>query len=238
MLSSGTSSSSRRRRTSSPSRSRARAGPSTRHCICVESWSPEHREKKSARGFWKEKPLHVRAKPLHQDDPWLGVLKNLSPPLRRIATNGVPAYGTRTRWTLALIDALTSVVAPATDAEALMLHWLHAREHASEDIEDDVRAAERQTLESPRCLQEEGRCSGPGVGRRPQAGQRLLPRAPRVTSRRTSRAAVRAPNALSSTEMPTPAFAILRRFYELVIADEHQLGGNSRSMRGRTTRPT
>jgi len=81
-------------------------------------------------------------------DPWTNVLaefKDADAALRNIATRGVPAMGTRTRWTTRLIAALMDIVDPDR-ARELMKYWLHNREHHSEDIEADPLAVERTIL--------------------------------------------------------------------------------------------
>lgn len=79
---------------------------------------------------------------LESTDPWASVLADLDAPLRVVATRGVPALGTRTRWTERLVDTLFSLK-PPDEVERLMLSWLYEREHASEDIEVDLMAVEQ-----------------------------------------------------------------------------------------------
>ena len=90
---------------------------------------------------------------LTTDDPWSNVVPKFRATdraLRVIATAGVPAMGTRTRWTERLVDELFDLVSP-DQVEALMIHWLEARDHNSEDIEVDlpgVEAALRNKIEA------------------------------------------------------------------------------------------
>ena len=89
----------------------------------------------------------VAARELPGADPWSAVLHELEVPLRVVATRGVPALGTRTRWTDRLIDALFRLRSPEVVAE-LMLFWLYNRDHNSEDIEVDVGAVEDKMLDA------------------------------------------------------------------------------------------
>lgn len=90
---------------------------------------------------------------LPHNDPWFNIVPQLTAgdrALRVIASRGVPAMGTRTRWTERLVDVLFDIV-PPDEAEQLMLHWLRDREHNSEDIEIDppgVEAALRRKIEA------------------------------------------------------------------------------------------
>jgi hypothetical protein len=72
-------------------------------------------------------------------------MRFLPAPLQKVASRGIPAFGTRTRWTIALAKALSNLVGP-DDARALMLHWLQERGHRSEDITMSPDAAEEQTM--------------------------------------------------------------------------------------------
>ena len=106
-------------------------------------WSPEHRNK-VRRYLLDEEVGGVAPATLTPEDPWLRIMKLLPSALRVIASSGVPAFGTRTRWTVALVAALSSLVEPA-EAETLMLYWLRGRTHASEDITMNREVAEQQT---------------------------------------------------------------------------------------------
>jgi hypothetical protein len=106
--------------------------------------SIEHRKK--LRRFLLESELRdVRRVELPSDDPWQPLMGRLPPALQKMASGGVPAFGTRTRWTIALAKALSNLVGP-DDARALMLHWLRERSHRSEDITMNPDAAEEQTV--------------------------------------------------------------------------------------------
>jgi hypothetical protein len=77
-------------------------------------------------------------------DPWKRVIDEFPGPLQIIAASGIPAYGTRHRWTRALVEQLVNLV-PPEDVRDLMLYWLYNRDHVSEDWEVDRAAVERQT---------------------------------------------------------------------------------------------
>ena len=89
---------------------------------------------------------------LDPNDPWMAVLDRLPHSSRRriqrVVAGGVPAYGTRTRWTISLIAAIADHVSPA-EAESLMLYWLRdpGRKHVSQEVEFDREPAEEQTVE-------------------------------------------------------------------------------------------
>lgn len=82
--------------------------------------------------------------PLKNTDPWQGVIKKLPEPLKIVAACGVPAYGTRHRWTRALVEQLVDL-APPEDVQNLMRYWLHNRDHVSEGWEAEPALVERQT---------------------------------------------------------------------------------------------
>lgn len=107
------------------------------------AWSPEHREKIRARLVDAEVARIARVV-LPPGDPWTPWIKKLSTGLQKVIASGVPAFGTRTRWTRELIDALTELAEPEL-AEALMLHWIRTRDHVSESIAEDIGAVEAQT---------------------------------------------------------------------------------------------
>ncbi|MDC3956859.1 hypothetical protein KEG38_23570 [Polyangium jinanense] len=83
--------------------------------------------------------------PLGDTDPWQEVIKKLPDSLQIIAASGIPAYGTRHRWTRALVEHLVDLV-PPENVRSLMRHWLHNRDHVSEDWEVDPALVERQTV--------------------------------------------------------------------------------------------
>ncbi|UQA61355.1 hypothetical protein [Polyangium aurulentum] len=83
--------------------------------------------------------------PLENTDPWQKVITKLPAPLQIIAACGIPAYGTRHRWTRVLVERLADLV-PPEDVRSLMLHWLHNRAHVSEDWELDPALVEHQTV--------------------------------------------------------------------------------------------
>jgi hypothetical protein len=76
-------------------------------------------------------------------DPWTQVQAKLSRHVRHVAARGIPSYATRTRWTKALVDELVDLV-PEEQVRALMQHWLHHRDHASQEIEDDIDSVAQQ----------------------------------------------------------------------------------------------
>ncbi|UQA57142.1 hypothetical protein [Polyangium aurulentum] len=78
-------------------------------------------------------------------DPWaMPKLDDLPLHLRHVAYHGIPAYGTRVRWTYALVEALVNRV-PETEVRELMAHWLKSRSHASEDVQADLAYALQET---------------------------------------------------------------------------------------------
>ena len=83
---------------------------------------------------------------LEEKNPWAKIIDKLPNPLRVIAAGGIPAYGTRHRWTLALAREAADLVPPA-EARALMAYWLNNRPHTSEDVETDPITAQHQTEE-------------------------------------------------------------------------------------------
>ena len=85
-------------------------------------------------------------------DPWSALAQRvggnvrgpkLSPAVWKVAMNGVPAYGSRIRWTQRLLKELRDLVGPE-EAEALLLAWLRDRAHVSADIETELEAVELQ----------------------------------------------------------------------------------------------
>ncbi len=116
----------------------------TAHLRLRGRYSPEQREK-IRRFVGAAEVQGLRHLGLEPDDPWASLLSSLPKELRTVAAGGVPFYGTRTRWTLALVRALSERTGPE-QAKALMLHWVHHRTHASETITTDIGEAEAQTL--------------------------------------------------------------------------------------------
>jgi hypothetical protein len=106
--------------------------------------SIEHR-KKLRRFLLDDELRKVRPVALPDDDPWVPLMRFLSASLQKVVSGGVPTFGTRTRWTIALAKALSNLVGP-DDASALIVHWLRKRTHRSEDITMNPDAAEEQTL--------------------------------------------------------------------------------------------
>lgn len=80
---------------------------------------------------------------LPANDPFFPLLAQLPPAVARVASAGVPAVGTRTRWMYRLIQHLADR-APPEEVERLLRHWLRSRSHQSTDIERDPRRVERQ----------------------------------------------------------------------------------------------
>lgn len=93
----------------------------------------------------EEELRHMKREKLPPDDPWTAVLDELPPYLAKVATIGAPSYGSRSRWTRELIRALAEL-RPREDVERLMDHWVASRPHVSEDIENNVTRALRQTM--------------------------------------------------------------------------------------------
>jgi hypothetical protein len=92
----------------------------------------------------QEEVRDVNGATLPPDDPWNAVLSRLSKPVRKVASGGVPAFGTRTRWTNQLISELLEL-APEADVRSLMAFWLRNRNHTSEDILADPTAVALET---------------------------------------------------------------------------------------------
>ncbi len=86
----------------------------------------------------------VGESPLEPSDPWSAILHFLEPPLRVVATSGIPSFGTRHRWTYDLVKWLADFV-PRPEVERLIKTWLRDRTHVSRDINSDLSAVERQT---------------------------------------------------------------------------------------------
>lgn len=110
-------------------------------------WTPARRRRLDAWMICEEVGLTDKKAParLPAGDPWLAVeLKDLPQHLRQVALTGIPAYGTRVRWTHALVEALVDRV-PEDDVRALMAHWLKGRAHASEDIAADLEYVIQET---------------------------------------------------------------------------------------------
>jgi hypothetical protein len=87
---------------------------------------------------------------LPADDPWRLIVGQLRRPLASVAVNGIPALGTRTGLTSALLDEVVALGLSSERTEELMLYWLHKRDHHSEDIARDVAAVERLLVEELR----------------------------------------------------------------------------------------
>lgn len=83
---------------------------------------------------------------LPDTDPWYPWLRRLPRGVAVVATTGIPAYGTRTTWTLRLVRELRRLVNEA-EAQRLMLHWLDARPHNSVDLARSPGAVRQETLE-------------------------------------------------------------------------------------------
>lgn len=110
-----------------------------------EKWSNSHRARISR--FMAQAELGAaRAGRLDPADPWLQVLQMLPPELQVVAANGVPALGTRTRWTEALVRALVDLV-PRHQVVTMMSHWVAHRPHVSEDIDARPLVVAEQVLE-------------------------------------------------------------------------------------------
>jgi hypothetical protein len=145
-------------------------------------------------------------------DPWGAILPRLPAPLRGVALSGTPAYGTRTRWTIRLIRALTEVVGEK-QAEALMLEWVRSRHHVSRGVELDPVEVERQTRE----LVEETYAAFHGVPERFWVRIETLVRhgyrdAQNATWREKYRKFT-GPPAFAEDDAVATAFCIARRFY-------------------------
>jgi hypothetical protein len=70
---------------------------------------------------------------LPDTDPLDPLLPLLPLPVAKVAASGIPALGTRTRWTLALIEAL-SELEPPERVRVLVRYWLTHRDHQSVDL--------------------------------------------------------------------------------------------------------
>lgn len=87
---------------------------------------------------------------LAETDPWRQVSGMLPRHLRLLVESGIPAYGTRTTWTLRLVEHLTTIVNEER-AERLMDHWLNTRVHHSADINQDF---QRVVFETRRLVEQ------------------------------------------------------------------------------------
>lgn len=178
------------------------------------AWKHEHREKIREWLLLKEAG-GGKAAPLPATDPWAPIIKTLPrkmfpKALRRIAVTGIPAYGTRTRWTMALAEHVE-----LDAAETLMLHWLRSRDHVSEDVESDMAATEAQTSKIVRDAYKKV-----GVPVRAwEAAKKDIGtyfhalRSPHFGRHATARR-LKDPSAFTVTDLYDTAFAILRKFYE------------------------
>jgi hypothetical protein len=183
------------------------------------AWSAERREK-LRRTLLQEEVGHVRSVKLPATDPWVAILPKLSTGLSQVAASGIPAFGTRTRWTLALVKALSELVGPE-EARSLMLHWLSARSHASEDISTHFDVAQRHTLRIVTA-----RYKNAGV---PKRAWRIATRALDTffSSRREKddwwwsyAKHLRHPDLITTKVRPT-AFFILKKFYEKGVSTRY-----------------
>ncbi|WP_437899203.1 hypothetical protein [Sorangium sp. So ce124] len=173
-------------------------------------WTAAKAEK--INGWLHEEELrHVTREKLPSDDPWAAVLDELPPYLSKIATIGSPSYGSRSRWTRELVRALADL-RPREEVERLMAHWITSRAHVSEDIENNVSRALRQTK---KFIASHYRSLG-GV---PERVWREIDDAIRTAY---TRAAASEPDKLRATaqggtlrleDLRKTAFFILRRFY-------------------------
>lgn len=110
-------------------------------------WTPARRRRLDAWITHEELGLTDRTAPakLPAGDPWLAAtLNDLPQHLRHVALTGISAYGTRVRWTHALVEALIDRV-PEDEVRALMAHWLRSRAHASEDVTADLDSVFQET---------------------------------------------------------------------------------------------
>jgi hypothetical protein len=177
-------------------------------------WSPEHREK-IRRRLLEEEAGPARHVVLPATDPWQQVVARLPVHLRNVAGTGVPAYGTRTRWTLLLIDALTELVEPDV-AMDLMLYWLQERDHVSENIETDPASAEEQTM----LLLKKAYKKNVGVPVRAwkvaaaNIATFLHARQAAHLGGRPTRLPLHVQNSLDAADLYNTAFAVMREFFE------------------------
>ena len=80
-------------------------------------WSAERREK-LRRVLLQEEVGHVPNVSLPARDPWVALLSKLPVGLSKVAASGIPAFGTRTRWTLALVKSSPSSWGPTKPARS------------------------------------------------------------------------------------------------------------------------
>lgn len=106
----------------------------------MKTWSVSARNKLKRR--LAELELEdVKVPELAADDPWRKLeprrgVPSLSKAAWKIATAGVPAYGTRFRWTDLLLGELRELVG-LEEAHALMEYWVSNRKHMSASIQTD-----------------------------------------------------------------------------------------------------
>lgn len=149
-------------------------------------------------------------------DPRGLVAPRLPAYLRKVMAHGIPAYGTRTRWTIAMAKHLGEFMSPEQAAETIE-HWLRLPSHVSADIQDEP---ERVVEEARRMAKREARANG--VPKRIWARvDKLVQQAHAdiVDPARRRALEVRRYRILTSQQPPSlealrlTAFQILRRFY-------------------------
>ena len=70
------------------------------------------------------------------NDEWYPIIKDFPNALRRVAGNGIPAHGTRTKWMRKLAHQFGETMS-AEEATTLLIRWLKEKIHASEDVVTD-----------------------------------------------------------------------------------------------------
>jgi hypothetical protein len=89
-------------------------------------------------------------------DPIATVATKLPAHLQKVLAHGIPAYGTRTRWTLEMARHLGMLTSPAEAADTIE-RWLRRPGHVSADLED---APERVIDEARRMAKLEAKANG------------------------------------------------------------------------------
>jgi hypothetical protein len=82
-------------------------------------------------------------------NPLASIVNKLPNHLQKVVAHGIPSYGTRTRWTRALGEALVKFMSPDEAADRLAA-WLATRIHTSADLENEPQRVVADAIEALR----------------------------------------------------------------------------------------